>query len=213
MEPAHRGFHKTSLVGPVGAAIAAGVVMKLTLRSSVRGRPCVLDRLGHQELRGRHGGGMMKRMHAGRAAESGVRMAQFAARGFTGPPTAIDGRFGMLEVFGGKTARPELLTKRLGEHWAIENVYVKVFPCCSWIQASVQQLVALRGDQPLQPHAIKHVRIATNSYGEAHQWRDAAGRHDGRTIQPALLRGARIDCRSFRSGHVHGRCNQRALAT
>ncbi len=31
MEPAHRGFHKTSLAGPVGAAVAAAVVMKLTL--------------------------------------------------------------------------------------------------------------------------------------------------------------------------------------
>src|SRR4051794_37638121 len=30
LEPAHRGFHKTTLVGPVGAAIAAGVVMNLS---------------------------------------------------------------------------------------------------------------------------------------------------------------------------------------
>src|SRR5258706_12817569 len=30
MEPAHRGFHKTSVAGPAGAAIAAGVVIELT---------------------------------------------------------------------------------------------------------------------------------------------------------------------------------------
>src|SRR3972149_1697277 len=29
LEPSHRGFHKTGVVGPVAAAIAAGVVMKL----------------------------------------------------------------------------------------------------------------------------------------------------------------------------------------
>jgi len=167
MEPAHRGFHKTSLAGPVGAAVAAAVVMKLSFAQlgSAVGLACS-SASGIKSFAAGQGGGMMKRMHCGRAAEAGVRMAQLAARGFTGPPTAIDGRFGMLEVFGGKTARPELLTKRLGEHWAIEHVYVKVFPCCSWIQASVQQLVALRGGQPLQPQAIKHVRIATNSYAK-----------------------------------------------
>src|SRR5689334_20449091 len=28
-EPAHRGFHKTTIIGPVGAAIAAGVILNL----------------------------------------------------------------------------------------------------------------------------------------------------------------------------------------
>jgi 2-methylcitrate dehydratase PrpD len=107
---------------------------------------------------------MMKRMHAGRAAESGVRMAQLAARDFTGPPTAIDGRFGLLEVFGGKTARPDLLTAGLGKDWAMNRVYVKVYPCCSWIQAAVQQLVVLRGRQPLQPKDIRQVRIGASAY-------------------------------------------------
>ena len=111
------------------------------------------------------GGGMMKRMHAGRSAESGARMAQLAARGFTAPPSAIDGRFGLLEVFGGKTTHPELLTSNLGKRWAIaERVYVKVYPCCSWIQAAVQQLVALRGPRPLDPHEIGAVRIGVSAY-------------------------------------------------
>jgi 2-methylcitrate dehydratase PrpD len=29
LEPAHRGYHKTAVVGPIGAAVAAGVVMNL----------------------------------------------------------------------------------------------------------------------------------------------------------------------------------------
>jgi 2-methylcitrate dehydratase PrpD len=46
----------------------------------------------------------------------------------------------------------------------MECVYVKVYPCCSWIQAAVQQLVVLRGPQPLQPKDIKQVRIGASSY-------------------------------------------------
>ncbi len=165
VEPAHRGFHKTSVIGPVGAAVAAGVVMGLKPEqlSSAAGLACSTAS-GIKSFAAGTGGGMMKRMHAGRAAESGVRMAQLAARDFTGPPTAIDGRFGLLEVFGGKSARPELLTAGLGKDWAMQCVYVKVYPCCSWIQAAVQQLVVLRGPQPLEPKDIKQVRIGVSAY-------------------------------------------------
>ncbi|HEX2829269.1 MAG TPA: MmgE/PrpD family protein [Burkholderiales bacterium] len=165
LEPAHRGFHKTSLAGPIGAAVAAGVVMKLSLgelQSSV-GLACSAAS-GIKTFATGSGGGMMKRMHAGRSAEAGVRMAQLAARGFSGPPNAIEGRFGVLEVFGGETAQPDLIGKDLGERWAVNRVFVKVFPCCSWIQAPVQQLVALRGAQPLAASQIEAVRIGVNSY-------------------------------------------------
>lgn len=165
MEPAHRGFHKTSLAGPLGAAVAAGVVMKLSavqLNSAI-GLACSTAS-GIKTFAVGEGGGMMKRMHAGRSAESGVRMAQLAAREFSGPPNAVESRFGLLEAFGGASARPGAIDAHLGERWAVENVYVKVYPCCSWIQASVQQLVALRGSAPLEPAAIRSVRIGTNSY-------------------------------------------------
>lgn len=167
MEPAHRGFHKTSVVGPAGAAIAAGVVINLTPAqlSAAVGLACSAAS-GIKSFATGTGGGMMKRMHCGRPAEAGVRMAQLAQRGFTGPPTALDGRFGLLEVFGGQTARAGLLASDLGKHWAVEHVYVKVYPCCSWIQAAVQQLVALRGPQPLAAREIKQVIVGTNSYAK-----------------------------------------------
>jgi 2-methylcitrate dehydratase PrpD len=165
VEPAHRGFHKTTVIGPVGAAVAAGVILELNPAQllSAAGLACSTSS-GIKSFAAGTGGGMMKRMHAGRAAESGVRMAQLAARDFTGPPTAIDGKFGLLEVYGGKTARPELLTEGLGTQWAMESVYVKVYSCCSWIQAAVQQLVALRGSRPLDPEDIRQVRIGVSAY-------------------------------------------------
>lgn len=167
LEPAHRGFHKTSLAGPIGAAAATASVMKLPLAQveAAIGLACSTAS-GIKSFATGTGGGMMKRMHAGRSAEAGVRMTQLAARGFSGPPTAVEGRFGVLEVFGGKTAQPELLGADLGQRWAVEQVFVKVFPCCSWIQAPVQQLVALRGTKPLAASAIEKVRIGVNSYAK-----------------------------------------------
>ena len=164
-EPAHRGFHKTTIIGPVGAAVAAGIILDLKPEQlmAATGLACSTSS-GIKSFAAGTGGGMMKRMHCGRAAESGVRMAQLAARDFTGPPTAIDGKFGLLEVYGGKTARPELLVDGLGKDWAMTSIFVKVYSCCSWIQGAVQQLVALRGPRPLKPEEVMQVRVGVSAY-------------------------------------------------
>ena len=165
LEPSHRGFHKTSVVGPVAAAIAAGVVMDLPTEqlSCAVGLACSTAS-GIKSFAGGSGGGMVKRMHAGRAAAAGVRMSQLARRGFTGPAAAVDGRFGLLEVFGGQSAEPDQLWQALGERWAINEVWVKVYPVCGWIQGVVQLLLALRGPQPLEAARIRKVTVATSEF-------------------------------------------------
>ena len=41
-------------------------------------------------------GGMVKRLHLGRASEAGVLAASLAAAGFGGPRTVLEGEFGFL---------------------------------------------------------------------------------------------------------------------
>lgn len=179
VEAARRGHHQTALAGPLGAVMAAGVVMNLSraqLTTAV-GLACSTSS-GTKSFAAGTGGGMMKRMHAGRAAEAGVRMAQLAARGFTAPPTALDGPFGLLEVFAGKSARPEQLALDLGRRWAVEQVYVKVYPCCAWIQATVQQLVGMRGARPVKAEEVKKLRLGVCSY---------AARNNGNVAPPDTM--------------------------
>ena len=179
VEPARRGHHQTALAGPLASVMAAGVVMNLSpeqLTAAV-GLACSTSS-GTKSFAAGTGGGMMKRMHAGRAAEAGVRMAQLAARGFTAPPTALDGHFGLLEVLSGKSARPEQLALDLGKRWAVEQVYVKVYPCCAWIQATVQQLVAMRGAYPVKANEVKKLRIGVCSY---------AARNNGSVAPPDTM--------------------------
>jgi 2-methylcitrate dehydratase PrpD len=166
--PSQRGWHKTSVVGPVAAAVAAAKVMNLSVEhtQSAVGLACAAAS-GTKAFAAGEGGGMEKRMHAGRAAEAGVRMAQLAARGFTAPPRAIEGRFGLLDVMAGNEARPERLSENLGGSWAVEHVYVKLYPCCAWIQAAAQQLVALRGSRPLGPEEVAGVRVGVSAYAKA----------------------------------------------
>ena len=165
LEPSHRGFHKTSVVGPVAAAIACGVVSNLSSEQmiSAAGLACSTSS-GIKSFAGGSGGGMVKRMHAGRAAEAGVRMSRLAQRGFTGPRAAIDGRYGLLEVYAGESAEPQRLSAGLGEEWAMDGLWVKVYPICGWIQGVVQLLTAMRGAEPVALDCVSKVVVGTSAF-------------------------------------------------
>jgi 2-methylcitrate dehydratase PrpD len=165
VEPAQRGFHMTPVAGPVAAVFAAGVTLGLTrdeLLAAI-GLACSASS-GIKSFAGGSGGGMVKRMHAGRSAEAGVRMCQLAQRGFTGPQAALDGKFGLLEVVGGSTADAGRLTDHLGERWATDDVWVKIYPMCGGFHSAVQLLQQLRGDTPLAADVIESVRVGTTRY-------------------------------------------------
>ncbi|MDQ8730445.1 MmgE/PrpD family protein [Bradyrhizobium sp. LHD-71] len=164
-EPAKRGFHTTSLVAPVACAVAAGKVMQLGVDQlySAVGLACSAAS-GVKSFAAGRGGGMVKRLHLGRSAEAGVRSAQLAARGFLGPPFALDSAFGLLEVFGGAGADASKLTHGLGRNWAVRDVWFKVFPICGWIQAVVVLLSEARGTRPLSIGEIKTARIGVSAY-------------------------------------------------
>ncbi|RPI47293.1 MAG: MmgE/PrpD family protein, partial [Betaproteobacteria bacterium] len=66
--PAQRGYHKTAVAGPLGAAAAAATVMRLSAEQSFTavGLACATAS-GTKAFATGAGGGMEKRMHAGRA--------------------------------------------------------------------------------------------------------------------------------------------------
>jgi 2-methylcitrate dehydratase PrpD len=168
-QASHHGFHKTSVVGPVASAIAASCVLSLNAAQITCAAGIAASMAsGIKSYVASGGGGMVKRMHAGWAAASGVRAALLARDGFTGPSGAVDGRYGLLEVFGGDAANPERLTQGLGESWAINDVWFKVYPICGWIQGVVQLLGEMRGringGKPLAADQIKKVVVGTSAF-------------------------------------------------
>jgi 2-methylcitrate dehydratase PrpD len=123
---------------------------------------------GIKSFAGGSGGGMVKRMHAGRSAEAGVRMCEMVDCGFDGPRAAIEGRFGLLEVLSGSSAAPEQLSASLGRQWALEQVWVKVYPICGLIQAAAQVIDDIKSQRPLDSTQIKRVRVGTSEHGVRH---------------------------------------------
>jgi len=140
------GQHATSICGTVGSAVAAS----LLLDGSERG---VVDAIGLFAsmaggiIEANRTGGTVKRLHYGWAAHAGVTAAQLVTHGFTGPPTALEGRFGFFEAFlQGRVALHEV-TDRLGEHWEVPGIFFKPYPANHFTHTALDaaRLVRERG--------------------------------------------------------------------
>lgn len=146
--PEHAGFHAPGLTGPFGAAIVAGRLIGLDsdqmanalgIAGSLAGGLLAFAPAGQ--------GGMIKRLHLGRAAEAGVTAARLAARGFEAPHAVIEGRFGLLDAYCSKSD-PGLLLEGLGTHYALEALCLKRFACHITAHApteALRDLMAERG--------------------------------------------------------------------
>lgn len=153
--PEKRGFHAPGVVGPFGGAIAGGLLMGLSadrlthalgVAGSLGGGLLAFSKAGQ--------GGMVKRLHMGRAAEAGVLAAQLAAGGYEGPETVLDGAYGMLEAYCNEHDATRL-TADLGTTWLTATLALKSFACHVTAHAPVHMLRAL-----MRRHAFAGGEIA-----------------------------------------------------
>jgi 2-methylcitrate dehydratase PrpD len=153
------GFHAPGLTGPFGAALASGLVMGLQKEQ-------LCSALG---IAGSLSGGLLafskakqgaevKRLHLGRACESGVLAASLAEQGFQGPETILEGRFGFLESFCAQRS-PELLSQGLGQEWETLKICIKAYACHVTAHPAIESLLGLMAEHQLCADNIRHIRL------------------------------------------------------
>ncbi|RPI46562.1 MAG: MmgE/PrpD family protein [Betaproteobacteria bacterium] len=156
-----RGWHLTGACGPFGAAAAGAVLLGLDAERTAWA-------LG---LAGTQGAGlwafnadgaMSKRLHAGKAAHSGVLSAELAHAGFSGPTQiyeAHDG--GFLKAFS-DASDPAPLTHALGSKYHLDTVSIKPYSCCGSTHAYIDAALELRRrlGEPWDP--ARPVRVGTS---------------------------------------------------
>jgi 2-methylcitrate dehydratase PrpD len=132
-----RGFHAPGTTGPFGSAVAAGHLLGLgpAAMTNALGIAGSLARGLLEFARG--DGGMVKRLHLGRASEEGVLGASLAADGFEGPRTVLEGEFGFLKGFWTNWDEGEL-TRGLGEEFLVSTTVLKRYPCHATAHAAVR---------------------------------------------------------------------------
>jgi len=138
-----RGWHITGIIGPFGAAAACASLMKLDAERTAWA-------LG---LAGTQGAGtwafnadgtMSKRLHAGKAAHSGVLAAELAARGFTGPTQIYEFHDGGVLRAYSDASDPAPLTANLGRVWHLDANAVKPYSCCGSTHSYIDAALAVR---------------------------------------------------------------------
>ena len=123
------GFHPTAVFGTIGAAAGVGAALGLSSRQLV-------DALGNA---GSMSGGIIeylaegawtKRLHAGWAAQAGMRAALLGRGGFVGPRTVLEGSHGFFYAFA-RTTNGDFaaVTDNFGARWVTETLAFKPYPC------------------------------------------------------------------------------------
>lgn len=156
------GFHSPGLTGTFGSAIAAGRLLGLDAAGmnaafGIAGSLCsgllAFSKAGN--------GGMIKRLHTGRASEGGVMAARLAAAGFSGPDVILEGKFGFFEAF---TRSPKLdqLLSGLGETWETLRICTKCYPCHITAHTPVRTLIDLQAEHGFSGDDIAEIRVASS---------------------------------------------------
>jgi len=138
-----RGWHITGIYGPFAAAATCASLLKLNPEQTAWA-------LG---LAGTQGAGtwafnadgtMSKRLHAGKAAHSGVLAAELAALGFSGPTQIFEYADGGVLKAHSDDSDAALLTRDLGRVWHTDKNSIKPYSCCGSAHAYIDAALAVR---------------------------------------------------------------------
>jgi 2-methylcitrate dehydratase PrpD len=136
-----RGQHATSICGTVaGAATAALLLDEGTIPHAMG----IAASMASGLLEANRSGGTVKRLHCGWAAHSAVTAAELARRGITGPPTVIEGRFGLFQAFIGERFDADALTDGLGYRWEVPGIFFKPYPANHFTHTAIDAAIELR---------------------------------------------------------------------
>lgn len=154
-----QGWHSGSTLGVFSSAAGAARGLRLDEEKTVH----ALGIAGTQSsgLMAAQYGAMVKRMHAGRASQSGLYGALFAEQGFTGIVNVLESEYGgFCTTFSRSQDRFDLqqLTAGLGQTWQTMGIALKFYAC---VGSNHTTLDAIRLMQQERPFGADDVRTIT----------------------------------------------------
>jgi 2-methylcitrate dehydratase PrpD len=156
-------WHITNTCGVLGAAAAAGRLLKLTQEQMVYAFAIAgTQACGVREVFG----SMCKPFHAGKAAQNGTMAALLAQRGFTGTDGIFEGARGLVGVMASGHDVTEA-TKDLGTHWELPQNGLKPYACGQANHGFIDAALALRKRSGVTPQTIKHIQGSVEQFAPA----------------------------------------------
>ncbi len=162
MGPEHigQGWHSGATVGVFAAAASAARGLRLDAEKAVH----ALGIAGTQAsgLMAAQYGAMVKRMHAGRASQSGLYGALLAEQGFTGIADVLESEYGgFCTTFSRSNDRFRLveLTAGLGETWQTMGVALKFYACVASNHTTLDALRELRARRAFGAEDVQKIVV------------------------------------------------------
>ena len=126
----HRaGFHPTSVLGAMASTAAVGVSLELQPAQLVNALG-VAGSMAGGIIEYLAEGAWTKRLHAGWAAQIGLRAALMGQHGIVGPRTVFEGTHGLFHGFAHTTNGDfAVLTEDFGKRWLMETTAFKPYAC------------------------------------------------------------------------------------
>ncbi|HEX9710960.1 MAG TPA: MmgE/PrpD family protein [Actinomycetota bacterium] len=152
-----RGQHATSICGAVAGAASAAKLLGLDAEGIAHAMGIAVS-MGSGVIEANRAGGTVKRLHCGIAARSAVDAALLARRGFTGPPTALEGRFGFFQAWLDGRFDEAPLRDGLGERWEVPRIFFKPYPANHFTHAGIDAAIAVRASS-VAPDDIESIRL------------------------------------------------------
>jgi 2-methylcitrate dehydratase PrpD len=155
------GFHSTGTAGAFGATAAAAVMLGLDAPATATAFGVAATMAGG--LR-ENFGTMSKPLHAGQAAQAGVRAAQLAAAGFTAAPNILEAARGFFAAFADGYAA-ERVAGRLGAPFFFESpgIALKAYASASLSHPGYEVMLELIRDEQVTADAVRRVTATTGS--------------------------------------------------
>ncbi len=136
-------FHPTAVLGGPSAAAAVAAAIGLDAQRTMHAIG-ISGSLASGIIEYLADGSWTKRLHAGAAAQSGIRAALLAEGGFTGPKTVLEGVHGFYKAFA-PSKKPDFapLLDGLGSEWVLETLAFKPYACGTMTQPFIDCAVEL----------------------------------------------------------------------
>ncbi len=166
------GFHPTAVIGALAAAggVAAALGLSAEQATSALG---IAGSMASGIIEYLAEGTSTKRMHAGWAAQSGVRAALMARGGFDGPRTVLEGRHGFFKAFAPSRTPDFSPLQGLGESWVMRDIAFKPYACGTMTQPYIDCAVAL-AERGVRAEMIEEI-VCDVGEGTVHRlWEDLA---------------------------------------
>jgi len=162
MGPQHigQGWHSGATVGVFSAAAGAAAALGLSGDQTVH----ALGIAGTQAagLMAAQFGAMVKRMHAGRSAQSGLYGALLAEAGFTGIIDVFESPYGgFCSTFSRSNDRFNLdeLSWELGQEWETKRISLKFYSCVGSNHTTLDAIREMQAEVPFGPDDIASIVV------------------------------------------------------